>query len=118
MRNIMKSTKRPKKQKKHYTLAEANATLPLLRVILRDITELAAGMRDRYQRIQRLQNTKGLDAAHREEVQQLIEAFERDQDQMREYEAELLKLDIELKDHSIGLIDFRHMRDGKEVYLC
>ena len=112
----MKPAPRPKK--KYYSLAEANATLPLLRVILRDITALATVLRDRYQRLVRLQNTKGLDQAHREEVQQLVEEFERGQQQMNEYEMELDKLGIELKDYYTGLIDFRHKRDGREVYLC
>ncbi len=112
----MKTQQRPKK--KQYTLAEANATLPLVRVILRDVTALAAVMRERYQRLHGMQNAKGLDSAHREEVQHLVEEFERGQTQMAEYVAELQKLGIELKDYYTGLIDFRHLRDGREVYLC
>jgi hypothetical protein len=113
----MKATSRPKK-KKHYTLDEANATLPLLRVILRDVTTLANELRDRYERLVRLQKTEGLDQAHQEEVQQLVVEFERGQEKMHEYEFELEKLDVELKDYYTGLIDFRHLRDGREVYLC
>jgi hypothetical protein len=107
---------RPKKRKL-YTLDEANATLPLLRVILRDITTLAAELRDQNERVIRL-HTDGLDQAHKEEVQQLEEEFERGQDKMREYVLELEKLDVELKDYFTGLIDFHHLRDGQEVYLC
>ena len=112
-----KQSSRPKKRK-HYTLDEANATLPLLRVILRDVTALAGELRGQYDRLLRLQETDGLDNAHKEEVQHLVEEFERGQEKMREYELELEKLDVELKDYNTGLIDFRHMRDGKEVYLC
>jgi hypothetical protein len=114
----MNATSRPKKKKKHYTLAEANAMLPLLRSILRDVTTLANELRDRYERLVRLQKAEGLDRAHEEEVQQLVAEFERGQDKMREYELELDKLGVELKDYYTGLIDFRHMKDGKEVYLC
>lgn len=92
--------------------------LPLLRVILRDITNLAGDLRDRYERLVRLQKAQGLDKAHQEEVQQLAEEFERGQEKMHEYEQELEKLSVELKDYYTGLIDFRHLRDGKEVYLC
>ncbi len=113
----MKTKQRPK-QRKLYTLEEANATLPLLRSILRDVTTMAADLRDRYERLVRLQKTEGMDNAHKEEVQQLIEDFERGQDKMREYEFELEKLSVELKDYDTGLIDFRHMKDGREVYLC
>ena len=114
----MNATKRPKKKRKYYTLEEANATLPLLRVILRDITTLAFDLRDRNERLTRLQQVKGLDRAHEEEVQQLLEEFERGQAKMHEYEQELEKLGIELKDYYTGLIDFRHLREDKEVYLC
>ncbi|MBI2807430.1 MAG: DUF2203 domain-containing protein [Planctomycetes bacterium] len=115
----MKATSRRKAKKKYYTVAEANAMLPLLRAILRDITVLANDLRERYERLQRLNQTGGkLDTAHQEEVQHLLEEFERGQDKMREYEDELKKLDVELKDYYTGLIDFRHLRDGKEVYLC
>ena len=113
----MKTKPRPKKRKL-YTHEEANAMLPLLRVILRDITKLAVDLRDRYERLVRLQETEGLDEAHKEEVHQLVEEFERGQEKLREYEQELEKLDVELKDYYTGLIDFRAMRDGKEVYLC
>ena len=113
----MKTKQRPK-QRKTYTLAEANAMLPLLRAILRDVTALAVELRDRYEILNRLQKTEGMDKAHKEEVQQLIEEFERGQDRMHEYEFELEKLNVELKDYYTGLIDFRHMKDGREVYLC
>ena len=114
----MKATSRPKKKRIVYTLEEANAMLPLLRSILRDVTTLAADLRERYERLVRLQKTEGMDKAHKEEVQHLIEEFERGQDKMHEYEFELEKLSVELKDYYTGLIDFRHMKDGREVYLC
>lgn len=115
----MKTKQPPRsKKRKHYTLDEANATLPLLRVILRDITTLARELRGQNERLIRLQQTDGLDLAHKEEVQQLIGEFERGQEKMREYEIELERLDVELKDYYTGLVDFRHLRDGKEVYLC
>jgi hypothetical protein len=113
----MKTKPRPTKRKL-YTLEEANAMLPLLRAILRDVTALQADLRERYERLVRLQKTEGMDKVHRDEVQQMIEDFERAQDKMREYEFELEKLSVELKDYDTGLIDFRHMKDGREVYLC
>src|ERR1017187_9131130 len=111
-------TRQQKAKPQQYTLDEANAMLPLLRAILRDVTTLANELRDRYERLIRLQEGKGLDKAHEEEVQQLMAEFERGQEKMKEYEAELEKLGVELKDYYTGLIDFRHLRDGKEVYLC
>jgi len=113
----MNAPSRPTKRK-YYTLDEANATLPLLRAILRDVTALATQLRGQYERLVRLQETEGLDDAHKEEVHQLVEEFERGQEKMREYEHELETLDVELKDYNVGLVDFRHLHNGKEVYLC
>ncbi len=114
----MATTKRSKNRKKYFTVDEANATLPLLRVILRDITTLAHDLRDRHQRLLRLQSSSKVDKAHAEEIQKGIEQFERDQDRMREYENELRELHVELKDYFTGLVDFSCWMDGREVYLC
>jgi hypothetical protein len=108
----------PKTEKKYYTVAEANATLPLLQRILRDITALAHDMRERHRRLNRLQDSGTLSQAHQEEMQVMLAEFERAQAQMRDYEAELAKLQIELKDYFTGLVDFRSLRGGREVYLC
>ena len=45
-------------------------------------------------------------------------AEERGQEQMNEYEQELTRLGIELKDYYTGLVDFRARVNGREVYLC
>jgi hypothetical protein len=112
----MNTTKPPRAKKKYYSIAEANAMLPLLRCILRDITNLAHDLRRRHERLVKLQDGAKPEAG--EDVQQMIDEFESLQDKMHEFEDELRKLDVELKDYFTGLIDFRHLRDGKEVYLC
>jgi len=112
------TTRTRKRQKKYFTLAEANAMLPYVRVILRDITELATTLRERSERIKKLQGPGGIDRAHREELDNLLEESERDQNKMREYEDELKKLNVELKDYFQGLIDFPCWMDDREVYLC
>jgi len=114
----MATVQSPKPKGKHFTVEEANATLPLLRSILRDVTALAHELRERHQTLLRMQSSGSLDAAHEEEIQQLAEAFERDQDRMREYEHELKSLNIELKDYFTGLVDFPCRMNGREVYLC
>ena len=115
----MAATK-PPTGKKYYTPASANATLPLVRVIIRDVTELAKELRERHERLSRVLSGKrsGLSAAHEEELLQAQSELERGQVRMREYERELQSLGIELKDYFIGLIDFPCRMDGREVYLC
>jgi hypothetical protein len=111
------TTKR-KIKKRYYTVAQANAALPLLRSILRDISELAASLQDRHQRLVHLQNAGRIDEAHHEEIQHIVSEFESDQEHMKDYEKELQSLNVELKDYFTGLIDFPCWMDDREVYLC
>jgi len=110
----------PKKGKKYFTVAEANNMLPLVRVIVRDISELAEQLRERHERLtrQRPGDRSRLSDAHDEELQQAQTELERGQAKMQEYEGELKKLGIELKDYFTGLIDFPSVMNGRVVYLC
>ena len=108
-----------KQGKKFYTPAEANAALPLVRAIVADITALAGSLRERYERLQQTRRERDNPKdAYQEEWQHMQEEFERDQERLREFEQELTKLGIHLKDYHQGLIDFPCWRDGREVYLC
>lgn len=107
------------REKKYYTVEEANAMLPLLRSILRDITELAGSLRERDERLRRVGVPAGAGAqAYNEEMEQMEAEFEHDKERLNEYIHELQKLKVELKDPFIGLIDFLCLKDGREVYLC
>ena len=112
---------KPVATKKYFTAAEANATLPLVRAIVRDITALARDLRDRHERLSRVRGKEqhgALGDAYQEELQQVQAEFERDQERMQEYEQELRHLGVELKDPFSGLVDFPCWMNGHEVYLC
>jgi hypothetical protein len=111
--------KRPR-AKKFYSVAEANAMLPLLRSILRNITELAQEMHERHERLARIQVPAGRGAAnaYRDEIEEMERTLERDREQMREYEDELKQLNVELKDYFTGLVDFPCIMNGNPAYLC
>ena len=106
--------------KRYYTPAQANAALPLVRAIVQDVVDLARELRERQERSATLRpGGRGrLSAAHEEELQPEREELERGHGRLRELEAELADLGIELKDYFTGLIDFRCRMDGREVYLC
>jgi hypothetical protein len=110
--------KQPKK--KFFTPAQANAMLPLVSRIVRDITELAHELRDRHQRLTRLmpRDEREVSTAHREELQHIEADLERGRQKMEEFESELRQLGVLLKDYFSGLIDFPCWMDGREVYLC
>jgi hypothetical protein len=111
---------KPRSGKKYFTPASANAALPLVRAIVRDVTELAHELRERNDRLSRIVSGKrsGLSEAHQEELLQAQREVERGQERMHEYERELQQLGVELKHHFMGLIDFPCWMDGREVYLC
>jgi hypothetical protein len=115
----MAASKRANKRK-YFTAAQANAMLPLLRAILRDVTELAHELRDRHDRLQGLLGKKddNLGPAYREEVEEIQTEFEKSREKMQDFLHELDGLGIELKDPFVGLVDFRCIMDGREVYLC
>jgi hypothetical protein len=89
----------------------------LLRAILRDVTALANELHDRQERIESTKKA-ALTPAHREEIEHTQAEFESGRERMHDYLEELENLGIELKDPFSGLVDFRSMMDGREVYLC
>ncbi len=111
---------RPVPGKKYYTVAEANATLPLVRAVLRDITALARDLHERAERLARVEAAQGARRGelYQEEVDHCKAEIERGQERMLEFVAELRKLGIELKDHYVGLVDFPCWAGNREVYLC
>jgi len=104
--------------KKFFTVQEANSTLPLVRAIVEDITELARELTDWHDRLSRCRGEAGLSPAHQEEVEHSRTEFDRRQGQMAEYETELEQLGVLLKDYFLGLIDFPGLLHGRKVFLC
>jgi hypothetical protein len=105
------------REKKLFTVAQANATLPLVKAIVADIAELATTLRERQARLERTGEGKNMSAAHREELEQAEQDFERDQERLVEYVDELKALGVELKDYS-GLVDFPSWHENRVIYLC
>jgi hypothetical protein len=114
------ATKKRVLKRKFFTADEANAALPLVRAIVRDITELAGDLRDRQERLTRVRAAQhgALSGAYQEEVHLAQAEIERDAERLQEYERELKELGVELKDYFTGLVDFPCRMDNREVYLC
>ena len=98
---------------KHFTVAEARAWLPKLRRKFKKIQDLYAELqelRDDYERVQELVRSNGHSPKET--------GFE---DRLAELQALVLEINeagIEVKDVSRGLVDFPHLRDDEEVFLC
>jgi hypothetical protein len=107
------------RKKRYFTVAEANAMLPLVRKIVEDITTLARQLQDRHNRLMHvLPEGRAAGDAHREELLHVEAELRQDQERMQDYERELHELGVELKDYRIGLIDFPCWMGNREVYLC
>jgi hypothetical protein len=105
--------------KKYFTPDKAQAMLPLVRSIVKDIADLAQSLRDRHDRLNRLQQGgigKGLITESQLEEEQA--AWDRDSERLNECVSELTGLGLEIKDPYSGLVDFPCRQDDREIYLC
>ncbi len=112
----------PETARKYYTVEEANSTLPLVKLIVRDIVELYADVRDRRDRLSAIAKAEHGNAERGEVYSEELDAAEasipKDIEKLKAFIAELTELGIEMKDPETGLIDFYSLLDGREVFLC
>ena len=112
----------PDTARKFFTVEEANSTLPLVRLIVRDIVELYADVRDRRDRLTAIAKNEYSNAERDDVYSEELEAVEssiyKDIEKLKSFIAELTEIGIEMKDPETGLIDFYSLQDGREVFLC
>lgn len=118
-----KTTMRTKTEKtrKSFTVEQANAALPLVRAIVRDLVELACDVVERRERLAAIVGGRGRQEtpdAYGEELAQVESDLERDTQRLQEYVGELLQLGVEPKSATDGLVDFPTMIDDRPAYLC
>ncbi len=103
-----------------FTLEQANAMLPLVRAITKDLAELSRDVIERRERLNALLAGRGQQSrdVYSEELAQIEDELGKDGDRLREYVRELEELGVELKNPPEGLVDFRCLMDGRVVYLC
>lgn len=113
-------TDNSKINRKYFTVERANAMLPLVRAIVKDLAELSRDVIDRRDRLAHLlagRNGQSTDV-YSEELVQIEEELEKDGRRLRDYVEELTKLGLEPKNGQEGLVDFPTLIDGREAYLC
>jgi len=108
------------KPKKVFTIEEANASLPLVRAIVRDLSELSQEVIERRARLSHLLAGREIseEDPYSAELAHIESELERDGKQLQEYVEELRELGVEPKNGPEGLVDFPSMKDGRVVYLC
>jgi hypothetical protein len=106
--------------REYFTVREANATLPLVRAIVTDLTGLAREVIQRRERLSGLPPPCGRAASdpYREEVDQIADELEKDNRRLREYVEELLELGVKPRSITDGIVDFPAVIDGQPACLC
>lgn len=98
---------------KHFSVEEARAWIPELRRRFGEIrllyAELAA-LRDDFERVQTLIRMNGHAPQETNFESRLVA--------LRDAVQEIMAAGIEIKDIGRGLVDFPHLREGEEVFLC
>ena len=101
---------RKSRPKRRFTLAQANATLPLVRRIVGDIVR-THGLVQRLQAEMERGSTAREQAATQSRLDESVTRLE-------DYIDELADVGCELKDVQVGLIDFVGKHQSRDVYLC
>lgn len=105
---------------KLFTLEEANATLPLVRAIVTDLSRLSREVVERRERLSLLRGTRENRPSdpYSAELAQIEDELEKDRSELQGYVDELRQLGVEPKNGLEGLVDFPCQMDGRVVYLC
>jgi hypothetical protein len=105
---------------KVFTVAQANAALPLVRAIVADLSRVSREVIERRHRLSVLLARRHSEARdpYMEELTQIEEELDKDVQRIQEYVDELRQLGVEPKSAPEGLVDFPAIIDGRMAYLC
>lgn len=104
---------------RYFTREEAEALLPQVSVVLRDIQREHAAMKESELELEGLEMRARGNGHHlHQKIGKLQQALAQSVQALRALSTELERFGCELKDPETGLIDFLGLRDGREVYLC
>lgn len=103
-----------------FTVAEANAMLPLVRAITDDLVRLSQEVIERHERVEHLKMGRKVlpgDPYH-DELAQIEEELDKDRQRLNGYVEELRELGVEPKSGVEGIVDFPSRLDSQLIYLC
>ena len=98
--------------KKHYTLEQANETLPYVRSVVREVKELYQNVKENSRRHNEIPKSE---SERRADLRREIQA---EAARIHECQEELFRIGAELKDYETGLVDFPTELDGRRILLC
>ncbi len=111
---------KPWKNRKVFTVEQANAALPLVRAIATDLAELSRDVIERRERLSSLLSgrQRGARDVYGEELAHIETELEKDTERLQGYVEGLRELGVDPKNGPEGLIDFPAVMEGRAVYLC
>lgn len=98
---------------RYFTVEQANELLVLIRPLVERILAIRQELLDRRPDLEPVLEKIGTNGGNRA-ISEATEAFR----QLEHLVHQIQELGAEIKDINIGLLDFRTLRDGREVYLC
>jgi hypothetical protein len=101
------------KFQKHFNIEEARALLPELRQIFQDAQRRRDLVHKAHEKLSKELQQTGGDLGGPGVTGMLC-----DWQQMNQQLRRIQKLGVVIKDFDRGLVDFPHLRDGREVFLC
>jgi hypothetical protein len=110
----------PDEYKKLFTVESANATLPLVKAIVADLSHLSREVLERRERLALLRGSREPESRdpYSEELAQIEDELEKDTLALKGFVDELRALGVEPKNGLEGIIDFPSHMDGRVVFLC
>lgn len=103
---------------KHFSVAEANATLPYVRRIVEDIVEEYEQWKDAIYRYEVIAAGSTADSGESDEQIQLRTEVDEIAQRINGYINELTSVGCIFKGFEGGLVDFHSQLHGRDVYLC
>ena len=108
-------------QRRLFTYEEANSLVPWLQRTfdrVNSILERLETSRERLAGIQRQQQRLNGTFQQHDEIRDMQNELDEMGREVQGVVDEIAELGIIIRDVSQGLVDFPHMRDGREIYLC
>lgn len=103
-----------------FSVDSANERLPYVRVIVRDIVELASDLQQRQERldeIRELQELRDGQSPHSDEFEQMQQALEQDFTRFEQLEQELHLVEVNVVDRNTGLVEMQSKLDDQLIWI-
>lgn len=104
---------------RHFSIEQANASLPLVGSIVSDLVELSRAMVSRRELLSQVkeQRPEGEQSIYDEELQDVEDCLKSDAERLKSYVEELADLGVHVRSMSEGVVGFPAMLKHRQVYL-